>query len=128
MERVNRLFASALVAAFILGGVVAQSAVAQDKAIAEKGQATIKTVAENDKVRAYETWYKPGDINVSIPTSSLRVVRALHGGTLLRTYADGKTEKVEWKTGEVKIIPAVGQYTVKNIGKTELVFYSVVLK
>ena len=112
----------------MLACVAVNPALAQDKAMAEKGQATIKVLAENDKVRAYETWYKPGDENMSIPTSSLRVVRALHGGTLMRTYADGKTEKVEWKTGEVRILPPTGQYTTKNIGKTKFATYTVLVK
>ena len=128
MKRLIRLLASALVPAFILAVAVAQPAMAQDNAKAEKGQATIKVLAENDKLRAYETWYKPGDANANVVTSSLRVVRALHGGTLMRTYADGKTEKVEWKTGDVKILPPGGQYTTKNIGKTEFATYTVLVK
>jgi hypothetical protein len=128
MNYLTRLFVSYLIPAFMLASVVVNPAVAQDKAMAEKGQATIKVLAENDKLRAYETWYKPGDANANVVTSSLRVVRALHGGTLMRTYADGKTEKVEWKTGDVRILPPGGQYTTKNIGKTELVTYTVLVK
>lgn len=54
-----------------------------------------------------------------------RVVRALKGGTVLRTYADGKTEKSEWKTGEVQIQEPGPQYTARNVGKTEVVLYVV---
>jgi hypothetical protein len=121
MKRLIRSFVGSLVPAFILAGVMTQSATAQS-------QSTIKTVPENDKVRAYESWSKPGATNVSVPTSSLRVVRALHGGTLLRTYTGGKTEKVEWKTGEARIIPPTGQYSTQNIGKTEIGFYTVLVK
>ena len=57
-----------------------------------------------------------------------RVVRVLKGGTVLRTYADGKTEKSEWKTGEVQIQEPGPQYTARNVGKTEVVLYVVRLK
>ncbi len=88
-------------------------------------------LAENEKARAFEVRFKPGDeMNMSgMLSSSYRVVRALKGGTLLQTFADGKTTKTEWKTGEVKIQgPSEQQYTGKNAGKSEIVFYSVLLK
>ena len=62
------------------------------------------------------------------PSSSTRVIRVLKGSTILRTFADGKTEKKVWKTGEVGILGPTGQYTTKNIGKSEYVIYVVVLK
>ena len=46
----------------------------------------------------------------------------------MRTYADGKTEKVEYKTGEVRINAPSGQFTTKNVGKSEVELYVVVLK
>jgi hypothetical protein len=55
-------------------------------------------------------------------------VRALKGGTLMRTYADGKTEKVQWKTGEVKWLGPDPVFATKNVGKTEIVLYVVELK
>jgi hypothetical protein len=130
MKQSARFFMGLLVAAFMWAGVSANPAMAQGKAAkAEKGKAAMTTLAENDKARAFEVRYKAGDQNTAVPTSSYRVVRALKSGTLLRTYADGKTEKVQWKAGEVKIIaPDLGQYTTKNVGKSELVLYVVVLK
>jgi len=123
-----RLFVSFLLPVFVLVGIGMGPAAAQDKTPAANGQATTKVVAENDKLRVYELWYKPGDVNQSVPNSSLRVVRALRGGTLMRMHSDGKNEKVEWKTGEVKINTPTEPYTSKNIGKTELVLYIVLLK
>jgi hypothetical protein len=128
MNCLIRSLLSFLISVFMLAGPVVNLALADDMAKAEKGQATIKIMAENDKVRAYETWYKAGDTNANIVTSALRVVRALQGGTLMRIYADGKTEKVEWKTGEVKILQAGVQYTTKNVGKTDFVTYTVLVK
>jgi hypothetical protein len=134
MKSLIRFFMGVLVPAFMLAGVVALPAMAQDKAKdakaakAEKGKVTMKVLAENDKVRVFEVRYKPGDQNLSVPSSSVRVVRALKGGTIQRTYADGKTEKVEYKIGDVRINAPSGQYTTKNIGKTELVLYVVQVK
>ena len=47
----------------------------------------------------------------------------------MRTYADGKTQNVEWKTGEARIAePDKTAYTVKNTGKSDVHLYIVVLK
>jgi hypothetical protein len=136
MKHLIRLFVRVLVPAFVLAGVVALPAMAQDKmkdtkmapaAMAEKGKATITVLKENDKVRAYEVRFKPGD-EITPSVSSTRVVRALKGGTIQRNYADGKTEKVEYKNGQVRINTPSGPYTAKNIGKTEVVLYVVLLK
>lgn len=126
-----RIFMGSLVAAFLLAGVVGSPALAQEKAKeakAEKGKSVTTVLAENDKVRVWETRYKPGDQNTAPPSSSTRVLRVLKGGTLLWTYADGKTEKVAWKTGEVKILTPGPQFTSKNVGKSEIVLYVVMLK
>jgi mannose-6-phosphate isomerase-like protein (cupin superfamily) len=120
-----------LVAALILAGTAVIPAVAQEKAQeakTEKGKSVTKVVAENDKVRVWETRYKPGDVNAAPPASSTRVLRVLKGGTLLWTYADGKTEKVQWRTGEVKILTPGPAFTTKNVGKSDIVFYVVMLK
>ena len=108
--------------AFTTGAVMAQEKAKAEKAEkAEKGKAVLKVLAENDKVRVFEVAFKPGDENKAVPSSSFRVVRALKGGTLMRTYADGKTQKVEWKTGEARINePDKVAYTVKNIRKTDV--------
>ena len=137
MKSLIRLFVNLVVPAFLLAGVAASPAIAQDKmkdakaapmAKAEKGKPAIKVLAENDKVRAWEVTFKPGDENTAVPSSSTRVVRALKGGTIQRNYADGKTEKKEWKTGEVGINQPSGEYTAKNVGKSDIVLYVVLLK
>jgi hypothetical protein len=126
VKRLIGLSIGLLVPVFILA---AGSAVGQEKAKAP--QVVQKKYLENDKVRVVEFTYAPGAENSSVPRDA-RVVRALTSGTLMRTYPDGKTEKVEWKAGEAKFFPAVTgavpQYTTKNVGKTKLVLYLVVLK
>jgi hypothetical protein len=127
MKRLIRLFMSVLVPAFALVAVAASPAIAQDKAKA--GAAKITVLTENDKVRVFEAQFKPGDENKAVPSSLSRVVRALKGGTLMRTYADGKTQNVEWKTGEVRFVEAEKTaYTTKNVGKSDIHLYIVVLK
>jgi len=124
MKQFARFFTSALVAGMLVG-VAAGPAVAQDKA----GKASTTVLAENDKVRVQEVRFKPGDENATVATSQTRVVRALKGGTILRTYADGKTEKIEYKDGEVRINPPSAQkFTGKNVGNSDIVLYVVVLK
>ncbi len=122
--------ASLGVAAFVLSGLALDAAIAQDKMKAEKGalKSTMKVLKETDKVRAYEVTFAPGAQNTAIPTSSVRVVRALAGGTLERTYADGKKEKIVYKTGEVRINEVSPAFTTRNIGKSEVRLYVVQLK
>jgi hypothetical protein len=136
MKRLIRLFVSLLIPAFMLAGVVASPAVAQDKmkdakaapaAKAEKGKVVQKVLIDNDKVRVLEVTYKPGDESASV-ARPYRIARFLKGGTLQRTYADGKVEKYERKTGEVREAGPDAPYKIKNIGKTEVVIYVVGVK
>ncbi len=126
------------VAALMLAGAVVTPAIAQDKAKdakaapaanAEKGKATIKVLVDNDKFRVTEIHYRPGDVGED-DRSQFRVNRTLQGGTLERTYPDGKKERLELKTGQVRYLEPSkgGNYTVTNVGKTSVVSYSVRLK
>ena len=126
-----------LVSALMLAGVVASPAVAQDKAKdakaapaakAEKGKPVTKVLHEDDKLRVFETTSQPGDVSESV-VRGLRVVRWLQGGTVMRTYADGKTETIERKTGQVNVaMPEKQAYSIKNVGKTTIVVYVVTIK
>jgi len=132
MRRMIRLVASVLVPAFILTAAVAQSAAAQDMAKAAmapavKGKATVKVLLENDKVLVYETTFKPGDESASI-ARPYRIIRTLSGGILLRTYADGKTEKIVDKPGDTRESGPDAAYSAKNIGKTTIRVYVVAPK
>ncbi len=93
-------------------------------AFADAGKAVRTILAEDDKFQVFEIRQKPGEVNMP-STAGTRVIRALSGGTLLRTYADGKIEKSDWKTGEVQIQGPGPQYTVTNVGDTEVVLYVV---
>ena len=106
----------------------AGAALSQDK----KGkipERTQKVLLENDRVRVTETVYPPGG-GTNTPTQpGYRITRATKGGTLERTYADGKKEKVVFKDGEVRESQAAAApYNLKNLGKSEVVLYTVTIK
>ena len=122
-------FAGVLAGLFVPAFLVATPAMAQEKgAKAEKGKPVMTVLAENEKVKVWELRYKPGDTNAAPPASATRVVRVLKGGEQLWTFADGKTQKNVWKTGEVRILGPGPAFTSKNVGKTEILLYTVMLK
>jgi len=94
---------------------------------AEKGKAKVKVLFDNDKVRVQEVTFKPGDEGASV-ARPFRVIRPLKGGTIQRTWADGKIDKVQFKTGEVKALEPDKPFTPKNVGKSDIVLYVVQLK
>ena len=126
MKKSVRVFMGFLVAAFMVAGITANSAMAQDKAA--KGSSARKVLLENDKVLVYENTQKPGEVNNAVPSTKFRVVRVLKGSTLLRTHADGKKETIVRKTGEVLFNQPGPGYTNTNAGKTDYQTYVVVLK
>ena len=133
MKRLLGVLSGLLAPAVILAGGLATSALAQEETAgnemkkAAAGRVTIKELVQNDRLRAYEATFKRGDVSPSAKRS-MRVVRAIKGGTLERTYEDGKKEVSKWKAGEVKIISEERPYSVKNIGKTTVHLYIVELK
>ena len=117
-----------LFAAFILAGAIAMPAMAQDKKVDKKAPVRAqKVMIDNDRVRVSESVFKPGEENPMVERG-YRVTRVLKGSTsVVRTHSNGKTEKIEWKEGGVYESPADNAST-KNIGKSEVVIYTVVLK
>jgi len=129
MKKPAYYFMGLLVSAFALAGVVESSAIAQDKARAEKGKSTVKVLFSDDRVQVVEVTYKPSDeSNKNYKILPFRVMRALTSGTLQRTYPDGKIEKVVIKAGEVRVFEAVNPFSAKNVGTSDLVLYGVILK
>ena len=115
---------SLLASAFVLVAAVSNSAIAQ-----EKGKATIKVLLENDKVLVTENHFRPGDVGED-DRSKFRVNRTLQGGTLERIFPDGKRERFEVTTGQVRYFEPSksGNYKVMNVGKTTVINYVVRLK
>lgn len=134
MKQLIRLFVSLLVPALMLAFATATPAMkhemAQDKAkpaMAEKGKATIKVLSEDDKVRVQQVTFKPGDEGANVARPH-RVIYPLKGGTIQRTHPDGKTDKIEFKTGEVKVHGADKPFVPKNVGSSDIVFLVVQVK
>jgi quercetin dioxygenase-like cupin family protein len=123
MTKSTGLLAASLFLAFVLAGVVANPALAQEKKMdksvqkAAAGQVTVKEIEKNDKLRVVEVTLKPGDTAPSVKRP-MRVVHAFTGGTLERTYDDGTKEAVQWKAGDTRIISEEKPYAIKNTGKS----------
>lgn len=82
---------------------------------------------QNDRVKAYEGRFRPGDKSAGMAKRPARVEFAITDGQMRNYYPDGKTEEVLWKAGEVKWSePAT--YQQENIGKTEFKIRVVQLK
>lgn len=123
----NPVTAAAAMLALIMAAI---PALAQDKRADQTPgtKARVKVLAENARLRAYELTFAPGAENAPVPASSTRVVRVLAGGTLERTYPDGKKETVNYKTGEVRINQSSLPVTTKNVGSKSVRLYVVQLK
>jgi hypothetical protein len=137
MKLSARFLCALAIGAFLSTAMIEAPALAQDKgketkaapAKDEKGSAKITPLLENDKVKVYESLYRPGDENKAVATSAYRVLHVVKGGTITRTFADGKVEKAEWKTGETKFLePFKTSYVSRNNGKSDIQFYVVQLK
>jgi len=127
MNKCARHFVGLLVSGFMLAGIVAGPAMAQDKANAEKGKPTSKLLFNDDQVRVLEVTYKPGDESENV-ARPFRIVRALKSGTLQRAYPDGRIETMVIEAGEVKVYEADKPFASKNVGTSDLMFYLVLLK
>ena len=135
MKQFVRLFVGAVTVAFTTMGV-ALPAAAQDKGKtpeaakampAKKGEPTLTVYLDNDKVRVFQATFKPGDAGANVERP-LRVIHVIKGGTLTLHYPDGKTEKLEWKTGETKVREPSPVYSPKNEGKSDIVLHVVYVK
>jgi hypothetical protein len=134
MNKSARIFMSFLVPAFLLAGVAAIPAMAQEKAKPAAAQDKAKSpdkidqkvLFENDKVRVVESRFPPGSVGPSTARPA-RVAHTVKGGTFLRTYPDGKKVKVETKTGETRWMEAE-TYEFTNAGNAEIVLHTVYLK
>jgi hypothetical protein len=131
-------FGIALAGTFLMVAVAGNPAMAQDKAkpaaapakaagkADAKDERDRKVLLENDKVLVTEVRYKPGSSS-GMQERGQRVARALTDGTLEKTFPDGRKETVTWKKDQVRFNPKE-TYAQKNIGKTDMVIYSVTIK
>jgi hypothetical protein len=118
------LIAGAMSMSLLFGGY----AFAQEKKAGKAPDRVQKVLVDSDAVRVTESTYPPGAMTAPIQPMH-RVTRAIKGGTLVRTYADGKKENTVWKTGEAREQPAASApYTLSNPGKSAVVLYTVSIK
>jgi mannose-6-phosphate isomerase-like protein (cupin superfamily) len=83
---------------------------------------------DNPHVRVLTTTLEPGH-KVSLASHSRhRVLVFLDSGRMTRTAADGKSEKLEFKSGEVRWIPASGPGVTENVGDGPLQVVEIELK
>jgi mannose-6-phosphate isomerase-like protein (cupin superfamily) len=124
MNKLGRLCVSVSVATLIPAVLLSLPATAQDKKAPIRAQ---KVLLDNDRMRATESMFKPGEVNPMEPRGH-RVTRVLKGSTTIeRTHSSGKTEKIEWKEGGVYYSPADNASS-KNTGKGEVTIYTVTMK
>ena len=140
MKITAHVFTALLVSGFALSGVIAGPAAAQDKgkdakaapaakaekAPTAKGTGSSKVLFENEKVRVTEARFKPGEGGASQERPA-RLTYQIQGGTFLRTYPDGKKEKIDARTGEWRWLEK-GTYSFENVGKTEIIQHTVRFK
>jgi len=137
MNNTRRALAALFIPAFLAAAATLPAA-AQDKKAdkaaakpadksAEKAPIRAqKILVDNDRVRVTESVFKPGEVN-PLQKRGYRVTRVLKGTTTVERTTDGKTERLEYKEGSVFVAPA-GMTTTKNVGKSEVTIYTVVLK
>jgi len=122
VNKLTGLLAGLITSAFFVAGVVATPAIAQEKmtkktekaAAVKKG--TIKPIVDNEKMKAWEVTYKPGE-GSEMSERAPRLVHALSGGTMRRTMPDGKTNDLVWKAGDTRWLPKEN-FANRNAGKT----------
>jgi mannose-6-phosphate isomerase-like protein (cupin superfamily) len=124
MNKLARLCVAVSVATLVPAVLLSLPATAQDKKAPIRAQ---KVLLDNDRMRATESMFKPGEVNPMEPRGH-RVTRVLKGSTTIeRTHSSGKTEKIEWKEGGVYYSPADNASS-KNVGKGEVTIYTVTMK
>ena len=88
---------------------------------------TTKTVFDNEKITVVDNVLKPGEESPSQDRAGL-ILYYISGGTVERTFADGKKETVTRKTGQSLVNPEKRPYAVTNTGKTTLHVITIKLK
>ena len=101
--------------------------IALSPAGAQPKPGTTKTVFENEKITVVDNVLKPGEESPSQDRAGL-ILYYISGGTVERTFADGKKETVTRKTGQSLVNPEKRPYAVTNTGKTTLHVITIKLK
>lgn len=120
---IARVVSIAAIVVFAAAG--APAAQEQPKA---KVSSVNKMLVDNAYFYAGESTWAPGAENASVKRPP-RIIRALNGGTLTVVYADGRTDKRNFETGQVYFFEADATPNfLRNDGPTEIKVYYVFLK
>jgi quercetin dioxygenase-like cupin family protein len=82
------------------------------------------TIAESSGFEVYTTNFPPGAYS-PMAKRPIRVIYVLSGGTLERTYADGRKVDITYKTGETNIINDDVPYELKNTSNSTVTLYCI---
>lgn len=85
-----------------------------------------KLIMENDRVRVFDAWFKPGD-KAAMHTHPDHVMYVFNDGLLKITPSKGNTQDVNLKAGQAIWMDATS-HTVENLGKTDVHLLIVELK
>jgi quercetin dioxygenase-like cupin family protein len=85
-----------------------------------------KLIMENDRVRVYDVWFKPGE-KAATHKHPDHVMYIFNDGKLKMTTLQGETQEVNLKAGQAIWMDATS-HTVENLGKTGVHFLVVELK
>ena len=124
--------AATLMLVFTTKAVMAQEKAKAEKAMApaqekmKAGQAEVKVLLENDRVKVSEIRSKPGNKS-EMKDRSEAVQYVIKGGEFRRTYPDGKTVDIKLKAGEANYRKK-DRFANENVGKTEAQWIGVQLK
>ncbi|BCW92614.1 MAG: hypothetical protein ACOY7U_09355 [Acidobacteriota bacterium] len=122
MRTLARLSVLVLLAGAALSAV--QVVLAQDAVKALP--ANSKVLVDNDDVRVYEFWAKPGE-KVAMHSHPRTVVYSLTDATATLTGADGKSQVSTFKAGQA-IYHGPVTHKAENTGKTDIHFVVVEIK
>lgn len=91
---------------------------------AHAGSCATKVIDDNEKMKTLEHVCQPGD---GAPTAKRgwRAFYLIEGGSLERTYEDGSTELIEYKTGESRSLVDDRAFSYRNAGNTTMKFFIV---
>ena len=93
-------------------------------AMANAGTCSTKVIEDNEKMKTLEHICQPGDTAPSAKRG-WRAFFLVEGGVLERTYEDGSTETIEYKTGDSRSLADDRAFGYKNVGATVMKFFIV---
>ena len=111
MKHPATMAASGLIAALAATGVFAEDC-------------KTKVIDDNEKMKTLEHVCQPGD-NAPMAKRGWRAFYLIEGGILERTYEDGSTETIGYKTGDSRSLADDKAFSYRNTGNSTMRFFIV---